>query len=157
MNSSSLRCPHRGRSGLACCLSSVGGVNVPSAGYLRGAPDGGCLSRAVHVAVFQTSPRVPTTRRTALTAEVLPLNLPVLISIIKPWDKRREKKKIRMGECEWRNEEIRKPYPSSSPARMGLQENSAIRGKRRSWCLVNTRTGNRLGSHRWFINLLTLP
>lgn len=57
---------------------------MPSAGYLRGAPVGGRLGRAVHMAVCQTSPRVPTISRTALTVEVLPFNLPVLISIIKP-------------------------------------------------------------------------
>lgn len=93
--SSSPRCPHRGRSGLACCLSSVGWANVLSAGYLRGTPDGGRLGRAVHLAASQTGPRVPTVRRTALTAEILPLNLPVLISVIEPWVKRNKNKWIK--------------------------------------------------------------
>lgn len=48
-------------------------------------------------------------------------------------------------------------HPIWSPALMGLLEKKAIRGKRRSWCMVNTLTASRLGSHRWLMKRPMLP
>lgn len=48
-------------------------------------------------------------------------------------------------------------YPSCSPASISRALKKAIRGKRRSWCDMKTRTGTRLGSQWWLMKRLTLP
>lgn len=49
------------------------------------------------------------------------------------------------------------PHPSSSPVRMSRELKKAMRGNRRSWCSIKTRTGMMLGSHRWLMKRLMLP
>ena len=49
------------------------------------------------------------------------------------------------------------PHPSSSPVRMSRELKKAMRGNRRSWCSMKTRTGMMLGSHRWLMKRLMLP
>lgn len=48
-------------------------------------------------------------------------------------------------------------YPSSSPVMMFSLAKKAMCGKRRSWCVVNTRQANKLGSHMWLRKRLMFP
>lgn len=65
-------------------------------------------------------------------------------------------KSIKYSFRQYNNKQTRS-HPSSCPVKMSLELKKAMRGKRRSWCSMNTRTGMMLGSHRWFIKRLMLP
>lgn len=93
--------------------------------------------------------------RAALAGEVLALDVPEAVAVVEPADRqaagqrtasRRDGPKRRGA-----------PHPSSCPLRMSRELKKAMRGKRRSWCSMKTRTGMRFGSHRWLMKRLMLP
>jgi len=48
-------------------------------------------------------------------------------------------------------------HPSSSSTSISRFAKKAIRGKCRSWCSMNTRTGSKFGTHMWLMKRAILP
>lgn len=108
---------------------------------------------------FYVSSRVTTLHRTTLAAEILALHPPVVIAIIKPGEEETQShyRIIIWTVCGLRLPFLSTTHPIWSWALMDLLEKKAILGKRRSWCMVNTLTTTRLGSHRWLMKRPMLP
>lgn len=108
---------------------------------------------------FYVNSRVTTLHRTTLAAEIFALHPPVMITIVKPGEEETQShyRIIISTVCGLRLFFLSSTHPICSRALMNRLEKKAILGKRRSWCMVNTLTATRLGSHRWFMKRPMLP
>lgn len=127
------------------------------------------LWRAVRLQRRHGCRRVLALGRATFAAEQLAFDFPEVVAVVKSERGSQKKKKsfnrnlpnlfkpLQYRDADKDNMSKCWSYPSSSPALMFSLAKKAMCGKRRSWCVVNTRHANKLGSHMWLRKRLMFP